>query len=162
MSQEELKAEKPKKKEYGGKLDNDNVDGFNLAIDKYEAYEATRHQEFREIDKDKLRDIILDGFVELVDHCNDLETIKPYGVPNDITARLVDRISQTFCTPKELSEDELCRIIDTYYILPKERIGESALMYLVDSLKLNQREDVIKLAKAILNHKSQGGKKWIK
>jgi len=121
--------------------------GFNWALSEMEP----RHQELVGIDEATLRDIVLDGFVELVDHCNNLNTITPYGVPNDITARLVDKISQTFGTPKELSLERIKDVIKTEtikYVSKCER-KDTFKSELVLEFLFERANDI---AKAILNH----------
>jgi len=105
MSQEELKAEKPKKKErnskdnFVGNIDYNRCFGYNQAIDDYEAY-LSRHQEFVGIDEEKLVDILM----SVCDTDSDEALMYSKEQAREIT--------QTFGTPKDLILEEITRIID--------------------------------------------------
>ncbi len=79
--------------------------GRNEAIDEYEAYykweigfykeEVARLQKLRNAlpSKKEIWNLVMDGFIKLLHHCNSDKETKPYGIPNEISEKTTNDIS---------------------------------------------------------------------
>ncbi len=62
-------------------------------------------------DSNDLYDIALNILIPLMNHCNNPETLKPFGIPNDITLKAVEILKRSPQGLKPLSEQELAKFL---------------------------------------------------
>ncbi len=66
-------------------------------------------------DSNDLYDIALNILIPLMNHCNNPETLKPFGIPNDITLKAVEILKRSPQGLKPLSREERLEVYKTGY-----------------------------------------------